>query len=786
MGRYLKTTIRRVVRLTILLCVVCLPLKVFANIPVDANLYIFTVDTSIRDASAPSFYRLPIPNENYQLYWEKVGNEASINSAGAVHVTRANHTLDFGLSGIFRIAIDSESVILGRNDFDRFLINDSGDKAKFLMIEQWGITAWSSMESSFQGASAFIGSIATDTPDLSNVTSMRYMFSDTPMFMEVVGMGEWNTSSITSMYSIFKRASSANPDMSKWDTSSVTDMGYMFDKALVANPDTRHWDTSSVTHMDNMFHGATSAKPDTSQWDTSSVTDMGHMFDAATSANPDTRGWSTASVMYMDYMFRGATSAIPNTSGWDTSLVIDMSRMFSGATLVDPDTSDWDTSSVIDMGSMFESATSADPDTSGWDTSEVVKANSMFKNATRFSGTIDHLDMGNVTSAIEMFEGIRLSIADYDALLNRLNLQTIQSSVQFSAGKSTYCEAETARNNLITMQGWVINDGGLDCTAPTSTELLEDTSAAAGAHLDLDSDNDGLSDIQEGSADSDGDGVPDYLDMDSDNDGVKDSIEMELSVVNDGELTTSASLPRDTDGDGIADYRDGDSDNDGLFDVAESYGQSVDVNGDGQWDNFIDENNNGFSDDLEFNPLHIADTDEDGVIDQLDFDSDADGLSDLFENGGTDIDNNGVLDNLIDTNDDGIDDGYTAFPLTLPDTDRDGLSDYLDTDSDNDGVSDLTESGGEDLDADGLADNLTSPATVSDSDGDGIPNHLQSASAEANPVSSGSSGCSVDGTGWTSKSDPLLPSFVIVALSWLFLRRDATLKISKEGIHGHG
>ncbi|MFT4726650.1 MAG: hypothetical protein ACI9UN_001145, partial [Granulosicoccus sp.] len=95
MGRYLKTTIRRVVRLTILLCVVCLPLKVFANIPVDANLYIFTVDTSIRDASAPGFYRLPIPNENYQLYWEKVGNEASINSAGAVHVTRANHTLDF-------------------------------------------------------------------------------------------------------------------------------------------------------------------------------------------------------------------------------------------------------------------------------------------------------------------------------------------------------------------------------------------------------------------------------------------------------------------------------------------------------------------------------------------------------------------------------------------------------------------------------------------------------------------------------------------------------------------
>lgn len=781
MGHILTIDMRFTLRITLLLCVVSLPLKALANIPVDASLYIFTVDATRVDSSASGFYQLPTPNDNFQMYWEKVGNEASINSSGAIHVTNANHTIDFGSSGTYRIAIDAVNVPTGSNDFDRFLINNAGDKAKFLTIEQWGITPWSSMESSFQGASAFIGMNATDTPNLTNVTSMKFMFSETQEFTLVQGMGEWNTSSVTDMYALFKRASLANPDVSKWDTSSVTDMGYLFDSAKLANPDTRNWDTSSVTHMDNMFHGATSANPDTSQWDTSSVTDMGHMFDSATLATPDTRGWNTDSVMYMDYMFRGAVSANPNTSQWNTSLVVDMSRMFSGATSVDPDTSEWDTSSVIDMGSMFESATSANPDTSGWDTSEVVKANSMFKNATQFSGTIVHLDMSNVTSAIEMFAGTRLSIADYDALLNKLNLQTIQSSVEFSAGDSTYCEAETARNNLITKQGWIITDGGLDCTAPILAEVLEDSSLANGLNTDLDTDNDGLSDIQEGSADSDGDGVPDFRDLDSDNDGVKDSIEFELSTVNNDDSTTSVSLPRDTDGDGIADYRDGDSDNDGLFDVTESYGQFVDLDGDGQWDDFIDENNNGFSDDLEFNPLHIADTDEDGLIDQLDLDSDADGLSDLLENGGVDADNNGVLDDLVDINGDGIDDGHTAFPLVIPDTDRDGLSDYLDTDSDNDGVSDLNESGGEDVDGDGRADNLTPPASITYSHVDVILNQLDPVTGQADPVSSGSSGCSVDGASSRSVFDPLLPSFVIVALSWIFIYRRAPLTTKHGG-----
>ena len=50
----------------------------------------------------------------------------------------------------------------------------------------------------------------------------------------------------------------------------------------------------------------------------------------------------------------------------------------------------------------------------------------------------------------------------------------------------------------------------------------------------LDSDGDGLTDVEEGTSDSDGDGIPDYLDLDSDDDGVLDAAEGPGSGLDNG------------------------------------------------------------------------------------------------------------------------------------------------------------------------------------------------------------------------------------------------------------
>ena len=261
--------------------------------------------------------------------------------------------------------------------------------------------------------------------------------------------------------------------------------------------------------------------------------------------------------------------------------------------------------------------------------------------------------------------------------------------------------------------------------ADTDGDGLRDDSEISSSETDpllADTDADGLSDSDELNTygtdplnpDSDGGGAPDgdevlagsnpalgtddIVDLDIDNDGIPNSVEGS----------------GDQDADGIANYLDLDSDNDGIPDLVEAGGS--DANADGVVDNLTDTNNDGLDDTVAANPLPLPDTDGDGLANFLDTDSDQDGLTDIFEAGGTDSDSNGRVDNFQDADANGLDDTLTAMPLALPDTDNDNTPNYLDLDSDNDGTFDLVEAGGEDSDNDGMVDLFL------DDDGDGIPN----------------------------------------------------------------
>ncbi len=254
-------------------------------------------------------------------------------------------------------------------------------------------------------------------------------------------------------------------------------------------------------------------------------------------------------------------------------------------------------------------------------------------------------------------------------------------------------------------------------------------------YLDNDSDNDGIPDELEGSEDTDQDGIPNYLDSDSDNDGIPDEIETEKDTDGDGipdfldSDSDNDAIPDalekniDTDSDGTPDYLDLDSDNDGINDVKEM--GVLDANGDGQADG-EDFNKDGLMD----NPPALQDSDNDGIPNHLDLDSDNDGVLDIVENGDAqaDLNGDGMADG-IDEDGDGIlsslDDNEEVFgennDTPIQNTDGTDEPDFLDTDRNNDGITDIAENGNGDLDQDqdGMVDE-----PIADNDKDGIPSPL--------------------------------------------------------------
>ncbi|NME69785.1 BspA family leucine-rich repeat surface protein [Flammeovirga aprica] len=162
-------------------------------------------------------------------------------------------------------------------------------------VVKWGDVYFTSLENTFQQCYYLKSFSATDVPNLSEVSSIAYMFSGARSFNGDVSL--WDVSNVESMRSTFHRAELFNQDLSTWDVSNVINVRYMFNDAISFNGDLGSWDVSSVTRMDNMFNGATSFEGNVSSWNVSNVEKMDNMFTESgiTSANYDLllKAWST-------------------------------------------------------------------------------------------------------------------------------------------------------------------------------------------------------------------------------------------------------------------------------------------------------------------------------------------------------------------------------------------------------------------------------------------------------------------------------------------------------------
>jgi len=426
------------IRISSLLCATALLGLAFSPAPAyGQDAFITTWKTTSSDES------ITIPTENssvdydFEINWGD-GTTETITGVDPdpshTYSSAGNHTVE--ITGTFpRIFLDAYNYGDG----------DEENARKLQSIDQWGTIQWQSMEAAFAGA-ANVTYGATDTPDLTSVTDMSYMFNGANSFNGDIG--EWNVSSITDMSNTFGAANFNNGGSSsigQWDVSNVTNMSGMFSGALVFDQDIGEWNVSNVTDMSAMFNYAVSFNGEIGSWDVSSVTDMSTMFYGMEVFNQDIGSWDVSSVTGMSIMFGNATSfnngGSPSIGSWDVSNVTEMVRMFAGATAFNQDIGGWDVSSVAQMGGMFTDAVAFDQNLGGWDVSSV-------EGFEDFRGGF--------------LEGGELSPTNYDALLIGWEQLDLNNDLTFDAGSSQYTsDAEAARQAIIDDHNWTINDGGL-------------------------------------------------------------------------------------------------------------------------------------------------------------------------------------------------------------------------------------------------------------------------------------------------------------------------------------
>jgi len=285
------------------------------NCPIDfTNAFITTWQTTTTNES------ITIPTVSgltydYAVDWGDGTIDTNINGS-------ATHT--YATAGIQTVSI------IGT--FPRLNFRFSADRNKIQTIEQWGVIVWSSMEEAFRGCSN-IEVVATDVPDLSNVSTLKSMFNGCSNMLGNSSFNNWDTSNVTNMEAVFLNASSFNSPIGNWNLSNVTIISAIFLQATTFNQPIGNWDTSSITQMFGVFNNASAFNQPLENWNTSKVTIFDNMFNGATAFNQPLDNWDVSSASVNNFMFANTDAFDQPLGNWDISSFLRMNGFFSGAGL---------------------------------------------------------------------------------------------------------------------------------------------------------------------------------------------------------------------------------------------------------------------------------------------------------------------------------------------------------------------------------------------------------------------------------------------------------------------
>ena len=266
--------------------------------------------------------KIPIFGKNYKLVIKKASDNTILKTENSLTITEDNNFYTYTPTedGELLVEAGPEGV-----EYIRFVWEEGkrGSAENLLTVEQFGTVAWKSMEEAFADCKNMQFATTVDTPNLSSVTSMKFMFYDCSAF---------------------------NQDISSWNVSKVIDMGSIFCGCTAFNQDIRGWNVSKVTDMREMFWGCSAFNQDISSWDVGKVTDVTRMFWGCSAFNQDISGWDVSKVTDMSEMFWDCSAFNQNISGWDVSKVTDMSEMFWDCSAFNQNLGSWKLKNCRELG----------------------------------------------------------------------------------------------------------------------------------------------------------------------------------------------------------------------------------------------------------------------------------------------------------------------------------------------------------------------------------------------------------------------------------------------------
>lgn len=356
-------------------------------------------------------------------------------------------------------------------------------------------------------ANFFYGGTALTTLDLSvlnmsSVTSLSNAFLQCVNLTSIGDVSGWNTSSITTMDSIFYNCRLLSSlDVSGWNTSNVTTFYRAFtDCRSLTSLNCTNWNVGNVTTFAEAFSNCylLTTVGSTTSWNTSKCTSFYWMFHndyvlngidvsgwdmhLATTINAifannwaqatiDVSNWNTASLITADEAFYHCHIITElDVSGWNTSNLTVMSNTFTNIWAVSSlDLSGWDVSKVTTFQACFDtnSALTTVGDISGWNTGSATTFYRTFRNCPSLTGVVIHSwDIVDVTTMTQMFEDSNnaLSNSEYNAILTGWSAQaTPKTGVTAHFGDANYSSGApaTARDVLTGTYSWTITDGGM-------------------------------------------------------------------------------------------------------------------------------------------------------------------------------------------------------------------------------------------------------------------------------------------------------------------------------------